>query len=150
MDPSPFASKGKIVASKRHRALPCGKSIKLRVSTNDVAKLASIAIEFSLTFSEGQEDIKLPTKVEVELRPIDNDSWYYVQSLAQNPRVKTSLPLQKRLISLIKTLQVKWRSRESKLVSVCCMPPLSMDSTTNLIAQSINFSLNRMFQRTQR
>lgn len=70
-----------------------------------------------LKLSEWQEDIKLPTKVDVELKPADNDSWYYVQSLAQNPRVKTSLPLQKRLISLIKTLQVKWRSRESKLVS---------------------------------
>lgn len=67
---------------------------------------------------EGQEDIKLPTKVDVELKPADSDSWYYVQSLAQNPRVKTSLPLQKRLISLIKTLQMKWRSRESKLVSI--------------------------------
>lgn len=76
----------------------------------------------SFKLSEGQEDIKLPTKVDVELKPADSDSWYYVQSLAQNPRVKTSLPLQKRLISLIKTLQVKWRSRESKLVSISAYP----------------------------
>ncbi|XP_031636606.1 protein cramped [Contarinia nasturtii] len=62
-----------------------------------------------------QEDIKLPAKVDVELRPSDHESWYTVQSLAQNPRVKTSLPLQKRLISLIKTLQQKWKSREAKL-----------------------------------
>lgn len=67
-------------------------------------------------FAEWQEDIKLPAKVDVELRPSDNESWYTVQSLAQNPRVKTSLPLQKRLISLIKTLQQKWKSREAKLV----------------------------------
>lgn len=66
--------------------------------------------------SEWQEDIKLPQKVDVELRPSDNESWYTVQSLAQNPRVKLSLPLQKRLISLIKTLQQKWKSREARMV----------------------------------
>ncbi|XP_055304646.1 protein cramped isoform X2 [Sitodiplosis mosellana] len=62
-----------------------------------------------------QEDIKLPAKVDVDLRPSDNESWYTVQSIAQNPRVKTSLPLQKRLISLLKTLQQKWKSREAKM-----------------------------------
>lgn len=65
---------------------------------------------------EWQEDIKLPAKVDVEMKPADNESWYAVQSLAQNPRVKTSLPLQKRLISVIKTLQNKWKSREAKMV----------------------------------
>lgn len=70
---------------------------------------------FHLT--EWQEDIKLPAKVDVEIKPADNESWYTVQSLAQNPRVKTSLPLQKRLISLIKTLQQKWKSREAKMVN---------------------------------
>lgn len=68
-------------------------------------------------FSESYEDIQLPTKVEVMLKPADYDSWCSVQSLAQNPRVKTTLPLQKRLISLIKTLQFKWRSRDAKAVS---------------------------------
>lgn len=67
--------------------------------------------------TEWQEDIKLPSKVDVEMKPADNESWYIVQSLAQNPRVKTSLPLQKRLISLIKTLQQKWKCREAKIVS---------------------------------
>lgn len=65
---------------------------------------------------EWQEDIKLPQKVDVELRPSDNESWYAVQSLAQNPRVKLALPLQKRLISLLKTLQLKWKSREARMV----------------------------------
>lgn len=65
---------------------------------------------------EWQEDIKLPTKVDVELRPSDDESWYAVQSLAQNPRVKVALPLQKRLIGLIKTLHQKWKSREARMV----------------------------------
>lgn len=74
-------------------------------------------MNFLLSNLEWQEDIKLPAKVDVELRPSDTESWYTVQSLAQNPRVKTSLPLQKRLISLIKTLQLKWKSRDAKMVS---------------------------------
>lgn len=73
-------------------------------------------MNFLLSNLEWQEDIKLPSKVDVELRPSDTESWYTVQSLAQNPRVKTSLPLQKRLISLIKTLQLKWKSRDGKMV----------------------------------
>lgn len=68
--------------------------------------------------SEWQEDIKLPQKVDVELKPSDDESWYAVQSLAQNPRVKVSLPLQKRLLSLIKTLQQKWKSREARMVRI--------------------------------
>lgn len=71
-----------------------------------------------LTILEWQEDIKLPQKVDVELKPSDDESWYAVQSLAQNPRVKVSLPLQKRLISLIKTLQQKWKSREARMVLI--------------------------------
>lgn len=71
---------------------------------------------FFISIVEWQEDIKLPAKVDVELWPVDNESWYTVQNLAQNPRVKLSLPLQKRLISLIKTLQQKWKSREAKMV----------------------------------
>lgn len=68
--------------------------------------------------SEWQEDIKLPQKIDVELKPSDNESWYTVQSLAQNPRVKVSLPLQKRLLSLMKTLQLKWKSREARMVRI--------------------------------
>lgn len=73
-------------------------------------------IDFNHTILEWQEDIKLPQKVDVELKPSDDESWYTVQSLAQNPRVKVSLPLQKRLLSLIKTLQLKWKSREARMV----------------------------------
>lgn len=84
-------------------------------------KFSIVSKNYSIPFAEWQEDIKLPAKVDVELRPSDNDSWYTVQSLAQNPRIKTSLPLQKRLISLIKTLQQKWKSREAKMVRDDCL-----------------------------
>lgn len=70
------------------------------------------------TFSqiEWQEEIKLPSKVDVYLKPANTDAWGRVQSLAQNPRVKTILPLQKRVLSLLKTLQHRWRSRDARLV----------------------------------
>ncbi|XP_037050338.1 protein cramped isoform X2 [Bradysia coprophila] len=64
---------------------------------------------------EWQEEIKLPSKVDVYLKPANVDSWGRVQTLAQNPRVKTILPLQKRVLSLLKTFEVRWRSRDIRL-----------------------------------
>lgn len=66
--------------------------------------------------TEWQEEIKLPSKVDVYLKPANVDSWGRVQTLAQNPRVKTILPLQKRVLSLLKTFEVRWRSRDIRLV----------------------------------
>lgn len=66
--------------------------------------------------AEWQEEIKLPSKVDVYLKPANSEAWARVQGLAQNPRVKTVLPLQKRVLSLIKTMQMRWRSREARLV----------------------------------
>lgn len=67
---------------------------------------------------EWQEEIKLPSKVEVYLKPANTEAWTRVQGLAQNPRIRTVLPLQKRVLSLIKTMQLRWRSREARLVCV--------------------------------
>lgn len=69
-------------------------------------------------FTEWQEEIKLPSKVDVYLKPANTEAWARVQGLAQNPRIRTVLPLQKRVLSLIKTMQLRWRSRESRLVCV--------------------------------
>lgn len=69
-------------------------------------------------FLEWQEEIKLPSKVNVYLRPANSDAWGRVQSLAQNPRVMTILPLQKRVLTLLKTLQARWRSRDARLVTL--------------------------------
>lgn len=62
------------------------------------------------------EDIKLPSKVEVCLRPATMEAWGRVQNLAQNPVIRTVVPLQKRLINIIKTFQYKWRSQDTKMV----------------------------------
>lgn len=63
------------------------------------------------------EDIKLPPKVDICLRPINMEAFGRVQSVAQNPYVKTSAPLQKKVVSILKTFQSKWRTQQSKMVS---------------------------------
>lgn len=62
------------------------------------------------------EDVHLPQRIDVVLRPLNMKSWGYVQGLAQNPRIRmVSLPLQKRLASLLHTLQQKWHTNNSRL-----------------------------------
>lgn len=68
-------------------------------------------------FVDWQEDINLPAKIEVCLKPANMDAWARVQSIAQNPLVQTTVPLQKKLVNVIKTFQYKWRDEETKLVS---------------------------------
>ncbi|CAG9761973.1 unnamed protein product [Ceutorhynchus assimilis] len=61
---------------------------------------------------EKYEEVKLPNRVTVELRPKDMTSYVKVQCLAQNPRVRTTLPIQKRLNALIQCLNKRWKTVE--------------------------------------
>ena len=58
----------------------------------------------------------LPSRVGIDLKPHDTRDWYRVQKLAQNPHIKVSLLLQRKISSVIHCLMKKWRSREEKLV----------------------------------
>lgn len=58
----------------------------------------------------------LPTRVTIELRPRTTTDWITVHKMAQNPYIKVTLGVQRRLASLLKCLKSKWRSRESKLL----------------------------------
>lgn len=58
---------------------------------------------------EGKEELQLPPRVVVELRPRSIGDWCRVQSVAQNPRVRTLLPLDQRISSLLAFLQQRWR-----------------------------------------
>ncbi|ERL91960.1 hypothetical protein D910_09283 [Dendroctonus ponderosae] len=60
------------------------------------------------------EEVKLPNRVTIELRPKDIASYMRVQSLAQNPRLKTTLPIQKRLGSLLQCLSKRWKSVDAQ------------------------------------
>ncbi|EDW81924.2 uncharacterized protein Dwil_GK25402 [Drosophila willistoni] len=61
------------------------------------------------------EDIRLPSKVEVLVTPLNMESFGRVQSLAQNPRGRVIVPLHKKLISFIQTFEYKWRSVNQRL-----------------------------------
>ncbi|XP_055843179.1 protein cramped isoform X2 [Episyrphus balteatus] len=61
------------------------------------------------------EDIKLPNKIDVIISPANMESFGRVQTVAQNPRAKATVSLQKKLVNFIKTFQYKWRSNEMKL-----------------------------------
>ncbi|KAL3265316.1 hypothetical protein HHI36_009524 [Cryptolaemus montrouzieri] len=61
---------------------------------------------------EKDDDLKLPSKVIVELRPRDMSSFLKVQNMALNPRIRTELPLQKKLSTLITCISKKWKAAE--------------------------------------
>lgn len=85
-----------------------GKNIKIKTpSCRALRKLNQL--------EEWQEEIKLPHRIDVILRPANVDAWGKVQSLAHNPRIRTQVPLQRRMSSLLQTLQHRWRSQELRL-----------------------------------
>jgi hypothetical protein len=74
-------------------------------------------MHYFLYYSGNTEIPKLPPRVIVELRPLNNDAWGKVHATAQNPRARVSLPLQHRLATLITHMQHRWSQRDNKLVS---------------------------------
>lgn len=66
---------------------------------------------------EKQDELKLPTRITVELVPKDMNTFLKVQEIAQNPRIKCIVPLQKRLSNLISHMSERWRSKEAEEVS---------------------------------
>ncbi|XP_065074877.1 protein cramped [Ochlerotatus camptorhynchus] len=80
---------------------------------------------------EWQEEIRLPPRVDVIMRPAAVAAWGRVQSLAQNPRVRISVTLQKRVSTLLQLLQSKWRHQDVRLVE-----RVSSLKTTNMVATS--------------
>nr|CAD7601086.1 unnamed protein product [Timema genevievae] len=65
-----------------------------------------------------EEEVRLPNRISIELRPKTNTAWGRVQSVAQNPRVRTKLPLQRRLASLLTFLENRWKQNHVRHVSL--------------------------------
>lgn len=70
---------------------------------------------------EKQDDLKLPTRVILEFQAKDMKSWLNVQQMAQNPRLKTTVPLQKRLSVVFQYLTERWKSENAIKVSFFLM-----------------------------
>lgn len=71
-----------------------------------------------MCFIDWQEEIKLPSRITIELRPRNNMAWWQVQASSMNPRVRTLLPIQRRLSNLLIFLQQRWRPAKYNIVSL--------------------------------
>ena len=80
--------------------------------------MIDIVVNNNLTISvEAAERMKkLPETVYIELRPRNGEAFAKVQSLAQNPRIKVNISIQRRLSSLIRMLERKWRPLNARKV----------------------------------
>ncbi|KAG5683332.1 hypothetical protein PVAND_012618 [Polypedilum vanderplanki] len=109
-----------------------GKNIKIKTPSCRALK--------KLNQLEGTniEDIQLPQRIDVYIRPSNLESWTYVQKLSQNPRIKVSLTLQKRISSLISTLEQKWRSNNLRLQEKYLKSFNRQKSSDDVIEQSEN------------
>ncbi|XP_053950773.1 protein cramped [Anastrepha ludens] len=92
-----------------HITLRC-KGKNLRIKTPSCKALRRLN-----QLDDSLEDIRLPSKIEVVVSPATMEAFGRVQTVAQNPRVRTTVPLHKKLVNFIKTFQLKWRSAEQKL-----------------------------------
>ncbi|XP_053994959.1 protein cramped-like [Hylaeus volcanicus] len=83
--------------------------VRLRGKTMRIKTPICRALRKLNQLEDWQEEIKLPSRITIELRPRNNMAWWQVQASAMNPRVRTLLPIQRRLSSLLIFLQQRWR-----------------------------------------
>lgn len=83
--------------------------VRLRGKTMRIKTPICRALRKLNQLEDWQEDIKLPPRVTIELRPGNNVAWWKVQASAMNPRVRTLVPIQRRLSSILTYLQQRWR-----------------------------------------
>ncbi|XP_043249274.1 protein cramped [Colletes gigas] len=83
--------------------------VRLRGKTMRIKTPICRALRKLNQLEDWQEEIKLPPRITIELRPRNNMAWWQVQVSAMNPRVRILLPIQRRLSSLLIFLQQRWR-----------------------------------------
>lgn len=83
--------------------------VRLRGKTMRIKTPICRALRKLNQLEDWQEEIKLPSRITIELRPRNNMAWWQVQASSMNPRIRTLLPIQRRLSSLLIFLQQKWR-----------------------------------------
>ncbi|CAK9831756.1 Protein cramped-like [Anthophora retusa] len=83
--------------------------VRLRGKTMRIKTPICRALRKLNQLEDWQEEIKLPSRITIELRPRNNMAWWQVQASSMNPRIRTLLPIQRRLSSLLIFLQQRWR-----------------------------------------
>ncbi|XP_015119688.1 protein cramped isoform X2 [Diachasma alloeum] len=89
--------------------------VRLRGKTMRIKTPICRALRKLNQLEDWQEEIKLPSRVTVELRPANNSTWWEVQAHAMNPRVRTLLPIQRRLSTLLGFLQQRWKPAKYRI-----------------------------------
>ncbi|KOC60883.1 Protein cramped-like [Habropoda laboriosa] len=92
--------------------------VRLRGKTMRIKTPICRALRKLNQLEDWQEEIKLPSRITIELRPRNNMAWWQVQASSMNPRVRTLLPIQRRLSSLLIFLQQRWRPAKYNTVSL--------------------------------
>ena len=88
-----------------------GKTLRIKTPVcRALKKLTNKEVEFL----KPKNKSKLPSKVILELRPRTTSDWCRVQKIAQNPHIRVCLGVQRKLVSVIKCLERKWRSQDDK------------------------------------
>ncbi|CAH1778154.1 unnamed protein product [Owenia fusiformis] len=88
-----------------------GKNIRVRTPVcRALKKLNNIETETK----PDENIVKLPDYVTIEFKPKNNESWVRVQTLAQNPRLRMKVKLDKRAGNVLEFLKKKWRTPEEK------------------------------------
>ncbi|KAH0946269.1 hypothetical protein HN011_010938 [Eciton burchellii] len=86
--------------------------VRLRGKTMRIKTPICRALRKLNQLEDWQEEIKLPSRITIELRPRNNMAWWQVQAASMNPRVRILLPIQRRLSSLLIFLQQRWRLKK--------------------------------------
>ncbi|XP_015432218.1 PREDICTED: protein cramped [Dufourea novaeangliae] len=107
--------------------------VRLRGKTMRIKTPICRALRKLNQLEDWQEEVKLPSRITIELRPRNNIAWWQVQASSMNPRVRTLLPIQRRLSSLLIFLQQRWRSAKYNTSSNIEIPIVNGIKDTRLL-----------------
>ncbi|XP_013378859.1 protein cramped-like isoform X2 [Lingula anatina] len=98
-----------------HKGTTCvkvkGKTFRLKTPVcKALKKLNNVEEE-----TRDEEPPKVPERCVLELQPRSNAAYAHVQSQAQNPRIRMTVKLERRLGSIIEYLQKKWKPQRQLL-----------------------------------
>ena len=90
-----------------------GKAIRIKTPVARALKKLNVNSK-EVNSHKSKTKSKLPSKVSLYLKPRTTSDWCRVHKTAQNPHVKISLGVDRKLSSVIKCLERKWRTADEK------------------------------------
>lgn len=78
---------------------------------------SELYFQYFTAIAKVEKQPHFPETVALELHPRNNESWMYVQSMAQNPRLRMNVNPDRKLSSIIDFLHNKWKPHRVRVVS---------------------------------